>query len=94
MSIVVTIQYHNIFRRGARLNEERVRLPAESSVADAVHQLSTAHAPLRSLLLTAEGQIASHVVVFRNHKLVTHDQFDTTLDDGDELKLFPAVSGG
>ena len=94
MSIVVIVQYHNIFRRGAGLTEEDVRLPVGCSVADAVNQLATTHAALRSLLLTAEGKIASHVVVFRNHRLVTHDQFGTMLDDGDELKLFPAVSGG
>jgi molybdopterin converting factor small subunit len=94
VSIEVTIQYHNILRRGAGLNEEQMRLPAESSVADALEQLTATRASLRSLLFTAEGDLASHVVVFRNRRLVMHHQFDVLLVDGDELKLFPAVSGG
>ncbi len=95
MSIVVTIQYHNALRRAAGFDEEDVRLPSGSSVHDALYQLSTTSgAALRSLLFTAEGDIVSHVVVFRNRKLVARDQFDAELVDGDELKLFPAVSGG
>lgn len=94
MSIAVNIQYHNILRRGAGVDEERVLLPKGSSVADALGQLSTARTALRSLLFTKEGGVAPHVVVFRNRRLVPHDQFATELRDGDELKLFPAVSGG
>jgi sulfur-carrier protein len=94
VTIGVTIQYHNILRRGVGLDEERVRLPLGSSVADAVNHLSTTHAALRSLLFTAEGEVVSHLVVFRNYKLVTHEQFGASLEDGDELKLFPAISGG
>lgn len=94
MSIAVNVEYHNILRRGAGLNQEQVRLPAGSSVADVLEQLTATRTTLRSLLFTAEGDVASHVVVFRNRKLVMHDQFDLQLVDGDELKLFPAVSGG
>ena len=94
MSIDVTIQYHNILRRGAGINAEQVRLPAGSSVAEALQQLAATRTTLRSLLFTGEGDVASHVVVFRNSKIVMHDQFDVQLADGDELKLFPAVSGG
>jgi sulfur carrier protein ThiS len=95
MMITVTLQYHNIFRRAAGLGDEEIRLPSGSSVRDVLTQLSTNRdAALRNLLFTAEGDVASHVVVFRNKKLVTHDQFHTELVDGDELKLFPAISGG
>ncbi|MGD9030499.1 MAG: MoaD family protein [Anaerolineae bacterium] len=94
MSTVVTVQYHNILRRAAGLGEETVRLPTGSSVRGAINQLSKTRPAMRSLLFTAEGDVASHVVVFLNRKLVTHDQFDSQLADGDELKLFPAVSGG
>lgn len=94
MTIAVTIQYHNILRRATGFGQEDICLPQGSSVRDALNQLSKTHASLRSLLFTAKGDIASHVVVFRNHKLITHDQFGTQLADGDELKLFPAISGG
>jgi molybdopterin converting factor small subunit len=95
VTIGVTIRYHNIFRHAAGSDAEHLHLPAGSTVGDALHQLCTIRCgALGNLLLTAEGDIASHVVVFRNRKLVTHDQFDATLADGDELKLFPAISGG
>lgn len=95
MIIRVTIQYYNVLRRAAGFEEEAITLPSGSSVRDALVQLSAAASPaLRDLLFTVEGEIVSHLVVFRNRKLVTHDRFDTELVDGDELKLFPAVSGG
>jgi len=94
VSIDVTIQYHNILRRGAGLDEEVLRLPAGFSVADVLSQLVTARTALQSLLFTEAGDVASHVVVFRNRKLITNDALETRLVDGDEIKLFPAISGG
>lgn len=94
MTVAVTVQYHNILRCATNTGQEDICLPKDSSLSDALNQLSKTHAALRGLLFTAEGDIVSHLVVFRNRKLVTHDQFDTTLADGDELKLFPAISGG
>jgi molybdopterin converting factor small subunit len=94
VSIGVTIQYHNILRRGAGLEEELVRLPAGSSVADVLREVADARTALKSLLFTERGDVASHVVVFRNRKLVAHDALETRLVDGDEIKLFPAISGG
>jgi len=95
-AISVSVCYHNVLRRAAGVAATELSLPRGSSVRDALEALSTASTDaLCSLLFTAEGSIVPYLVVFRNHKLVTHDQFDDTeLADGDELKLFPAVSGG
>jgi molybdopterin converting factor small subunit len=95
MSIAVTVQYHNILQRGAGLREERLDLGTDTSLQDLLDRVArTRGAALRSLLFTADGDVASHVVIFRNRKLVPRDQLDTKLTDGDEIKLFPAVSGG
>lgn len=95
MTINVTFQYYNVLRRAAGVAEQEVCLATGSSLCDALEHLSrTSGATLRNLLFTAEGDMVSYVVVFRNKKLVTHDPFDTELADGDELKLFPAISGG
>lgn len=95
MSTVITVQYHNVLRRAAGLGQKELCLPHGASVRDALNYLSeTSGSALQALLLTPEGEVVPHLVVFRNRKLVTHAQFNTELIDGDELKLFPAISGG
>jgi MoaD family protein len=95
VSLAVTVQYYNIFRRAAGFDQQEVHLPGGASVRHALDRLAATAAPtLRELLFTPEGEIVSHVVIFRNGKLVPHDQLHTELADGDQLKLFPAVSGG
>ena len=74
MSIAVTIQYHNVLRRAAGFDEQEIRLPGGSSIRDALRQLfMTSSVALRRLLFTAEGDVVSHAVVFRNRKLVARD---------------------
>lgn len=95
MTIVVTVRYHNLFRRAAGSEKERLCLASGSSIHDALEQLTGgSDGALQSLLFTAERDVVAYLVVFRNQRLVTHDQFDTQLVDGDELQLFPAVAGG
>ena len=95
MSMSVTVRYHNLLRRAAGVEAQELSLPTGSSVDDALDTLATlAGSALLSLLFKADGTVVPYLVVFRNQKLVTHDNFDSTLSDGDELQLFPAVSGG
>ena len=93
--ITVRVQYYSILRRAAGLEGKAIDVPNGSTIRDALnHLVAGSGNALRSLLLTPEGGVVPYLVVFRNQRLVTHDQFDTKLIDGDELKLFPAVSGG
>ncbi len=94
MTITVTVRYHNILRRGAGVAEDTLHLPSTATVVAALDQLATDRAALRSLLFTDQGALESYVVVFRNGKLVPHEQLDAVLADGDQMMLFPAVSGG
>lgn len=95
MSIDITIRYHNLLRRAAGVDAQQLSLPPGSSINDALDGLAAvSDAALLSLLFEADGGIVPYLVVFRNQKLVTHDQFGTELSDGDELQFFPAVSGG
>jgi hypothetical protein len=46
------------------------------------------------MLFSPEGSIVSHLVIFRNRKLVPQDQYQLVLGNDDELMLFPAIAGG
>jgi len=95
MMITVTVRYHNLLRRGAGLEKETLTLPKDASLRDAFLHLAQRHgSPLREMLLDPEGGISLHLVVFRDDQLVRPDQHDASLSDGQELMLFPAISGG
>lgn len=63
---------------------------------DAFDQLLDAHPELRDEVLDEDGEIRDHIRVLRNDKnpFVADDGHDTVLEEGDELALFPPVSGG
>ena len=76
----------------------RVTVDAEpgDTFRDAFDQLLAAHPELEDEVLDEEGEIRDHIRVLRNDHdpFVTDDGYDTVLEDGDELALFPPVSGG
>jgi molybdopterin converting factor small subunit len=91
----LTVRYHNVLRSAAGLAEETWPLPENATLYALLQALAGGHgSPLRELLLEADGSVVSHLVVFRNRKLVSGDPHSVSLADGDEVLLFPAVSGG
>jgi molybdopterin converting factor small subunit len=93
--ISVTVRYYNILRQRAGLDCERLELPKGSEVGAAVRGLASHHGPaLAEMLLSPDGEISPHLVVFLNQQLVFPGRHAPSLADGDELKLFPAISGG
>ncbi|MFC7187827.1 ubiquitin-like small modifier protein 1 [Halorubrum yunnanense] len=64
------------------------------TVDDALDALLDAHPDLRDRVIEDEA-VADHINVLRNGRNVRQDDgLETTLDAGDELALFPPVSGG
>ncbi|WP_178918010.1 ubiquitin-like small modifier protein 1 [Natronomonas gomsonensis] len=63
---------------------------------DAFEQLLEAHPGLRDEVLDEEGEIRDHIRVLRNDRnpFVNDEGHETVLEAGDELALFPPVSGG
>ena len=66
-----------------------------NTVADALDALFDEHPALRERVMD-DDEVADHINVMRNgtNVFVRGDGLDTELEAGDELALFPPVSGG
>ena len=74
--------------------EVTVDAPA-ARVADALSALWTVHPGLRDRVLTESGRLRPHVNVFVGRDSVRYTGgLDTPLEDGAEVAILPAVSGG
>ena len=68
--------------------------PGET-VGDALDALFEARPALRDRVVDEAGEVRDHVNVVRNGQNVRHASgLDTELEAGDELALFPPVTGG
>jgi MoaD family protein len=93
--MIVHIRYHNVLRHRTGVKEETVRLPNGAHLGSLLESLAERHGQaLRDMVFAPDGAISTHLVVMRNGKLVPHDSSDEWLSDGDELMLFPVISGG
>ena len=93
--ISVSVRYHNMLKRRAGRRDETLTLQDGALLGDALQEMAEHHGPqLREMLFAADGEVAPHLVVFCNSKLVSRDRAEFALADGDELMLFPATSGG
>jgi molybdopterin synthase sulfur carrier subunit len=73
-----------------------VEVGEEATVGDAFEALLDDRPPLRDRVLDEEGELREHINVLRNgHNIFSEgDGWETALQAGDELALFPPVSGG
>ncbi len=78
--------------------EKRVTVSADAgdTFGDALEQLLEAHPELESEVLDEDGELHEHIRVLRNDQnpFVAGEGFETVLEEGDELAMFPPVSGG
>ncbi|WP_248515442.1 ubiquitin-like small modifier protein 1 [Salinarchaeum laminariae] len=67
-----------------------------TTVGEALDALLADRPALEDRVLDDDGTVYEHVNVLRNGTDVTatEDGLETQIDDGDELALFPPVSGG
>lgn len=96
MAIRVTVRCHNMLRHHTGVEQEVLALPEGTLLRAALEEMAARHGPgLRQMLFAGEGAISPHLVVFANQRLLPRDGREAVvLADGDELLLFPAISGG
>jgi len=72
-----------------------VDVDAGATVGEALDALLADRPALRDRVLNDDGDVREHINVLRNGENVAHvDGLDTELEPGDELAMFPPVSGG
>ncbi|APW96623.1 molybdopterin synthase sulfur carrier subunit [Halobiforma lacisalsi AJ5] len=81
-----------------RAGEKRVTVEAAAgdTVGDALEELLADRSDLEDRVLDEEGELRSQINVLRNgtNVLIEEEGLETELEGGDELALFPPVSGG
>lgn len=76
-------------------NEIAVEVVADDpTIADALGSLLEAAPELEARIYTDDGTLESHLTLLKNGKAVGDSRLSTPVDSGDELALFPPVSGG
>ena len=66
-----------------------------SNVSQILIELVHRYPALRTHLLDDQGMLYPFITIFRNETNIRDLRFlDTELDDGDEVRILPAVAGG
>jgi molybdopterin converting factor small subunit len=93
--IEVRVRLYGILRDMAGRAEECLAVdPGITLCALVTGPLAERFPKMRPALLTADGAMSPHLVCFHNANLLTAQGADVALDDGDEIRVFPAISGG
>lgn len=91
--MAVTIRIPTALRKLADGNET-VQTEA-GTVGDVLGALKSSHPSLAEQLVDESGKVRRFVNLFANDEDIRFlDDLDTTLADGDELSIVPAIAGG
>jgi MoaD family protein len=90
--IRVSVRYYNIVADFVGRREERREMAAGATLRDLMEALATESTSFQKLAFTDEGQVSGHVRLFRNGQAVL--DLDEPLVVGDEMRVFPTISGG
>ena len=88
----ILVRYHGIFAQITACREERLALPDDASILDALKLVGRLHPALAEALFLASGAPAPYTRPFVNGALP--DDLSRPLREADEIALLPTLSGG
>ncbi len=66
-----------------------------ATVGDALSNLTEAHPDLKPKIFGDDGEVRRFVNIFANDEDIRfQDKLETSLDDGDQVSIVPAIAGG
>lgn len=89
----ITVRFFAYFRELFNANMRQIELDTGSKVKDLVTRLCESESQKTELI---EGDnLKQHIVIVINgHHLMSLNGFDTLLEDGDTVAIFPLLGGG
>lgn len=92
--INLKIQFFNILAAYTGRKNLDFSVPEGTALTDAIVLMAARFSPVFQEIVIPQGVPSRHLRIFLNGKPVGKTEFKTPLRDGDEIMLFPAVSGG
>ena len=91
----ITFRTFAAFREAVGAREIELTLPPGEKIGGLLERLCVTHPRLREHLFDGTGEIKPHIIVLKNGRSVSSlQQFDTAIDEGDVIAVFPPVGGG
>ena len=76
-------------------HDEEVVVTSAENIGEAISDLETRYPGIQERLLDESGEVRRFVNVYVNEEDIRFlDNKDTTLKDGDEVSIIPAIAGG
>jgi MoaD family protein len=90
----VRVRYFNVLADCAGTRQAEVQVAAETTIRGLLQHLIAANPEAFRQKVARGDLLSSYLRVFHNNRLVSGEGFEAPVAEGDEVMLFPAISGG
>jgi molybdopterin converting factor small subunit len=94
LPLTVHVHYFSILADYVLAKDADLTIKPGTSVGEFLTYLSEVNPPAFKNIIMNGASRGSFVRIFKNGELVAEENEQALLADGDEFKLFPAISGG
>ena len=93
--ITVHVRYFNILAALAETKQTSIEVPRGMTLRQLIDHLAAINSDKFRTFLFDGDELHSYLRIFHNERLIKPTLLaDITIEDGDEIMLFPAVAGG